>query len=57
MAEVGRRAYPLSASVLALSILNGDYSLLIPEVYETGNKDSTLKGHYYETPMILTMSF
>lgn len=35
LAEVGRRAYPLSASLIAISIINGDLSLLIPEVYDT----------------------
>ncbi|KAK3943226.1 heterokaryon incompatibility protein-domain-containing protein [Diplogelasinospora grovesii] len=39
MAEVCRRDYPLSACILALSILNGDYSLLIPEVYKTVGDD------------------
>lgn len=31
--EISRRGYSLSVALLALALLNGDYSLLIPEVY------------------------
>lgn len=53
MAEVEKRPYPLSTSLVALSILNGDYSFLIPEVYDRETKDSTVKGEYYDTQKIL----
>ncbi len=33
-AEVIKKDYPLSSAIMALSLLNGDYSLLIPEVYQ-----------------------
>ncbi|KAK0715973.1 hypothetical protein B0H67DRAFT_582114, partial [Lasiosphaeris hirsuta] len=39
MAEVGKRGHPLSACILALAFLNGDYSLLIPEVYDVDEGD------------------
>ena len=55
MAEVERRGYPLSACFLALSILNADYSLLIPEVYDTGNNNFTFEGHYYELTKDLSL--
>ena len=55
MAEVERRGYPLSACFLALSILNADYSLLIPEVYDTGNNHFTFEGHYYELTKDLSL--
>jgi hypothetical protein len=37
IAEVVKRQYPLSSAIVALSLLNGDCSLLIPEVY--GNNE------------------
>jgi hypothetical protein len=55
MAEIERRAHPLSACFLALSILNADYSLLIPEVYDTGNNPFTFKGRYYEITKSLSI--
>lgn len=55
MVEVERRGFPLSASLLALSILNGDFSLLVPETYDTGNDQSTVEGQYDEAPKVLSL--
>jgi hypothetical protein len=58
MVEVCQRGYPLSASLVAMSILNGDYSLLIPEVYDQANKESDVEvrvSHGVPSPIVLTL--
>jgi len=41
---VEQTGYPLSSAIMALSLLNGDYSLLLPEVYR--GLDPAVNGKY-----------